>query len=1152
MAGQTYGGYRVVEEIGAGGMAQVYLAEKDGESVAVKVLHGHLLEEGVFLERFRREAEIGIRIQHQNVVRTLDYGVSDLLGQGDNFLVMEYVRGRTLRQLIDEMGRIPEKLCRHIAGEVASALVAIHAEGIIHRDLKPENVIITTDDVVKVMDLGIAFLSDEAIRLSLTGQFVGSIFYSAPEQIQGGGKDLDPRVDLYQLGVVLYEMACGEHPYRADDMRVALRRLLTEEPDRLADRNTQVTPFFDELVHTLLAKRRDRRFATAEALVRVLRTGESSEWWRHRQEQASTQVEPQLRRDRVPRETAHVGRSDELRLISELFGRAAAGEGQTLLVEADAGLGKSRLIDEAERRLGPGELSPQFLYGTFDPERSGSAPFAEAFFSFLGEEDLAEKLGAMLVENPRFVPAFAALLAGRTPPEGCAELTKESLQSVFAEATRSLSVDRPVVLTIEDLHVAGEDGLALFAALCVSLAADRVLLIGTARPGLATDWVAQLESREHFRKMALDRLGEADLRSLLEDALGSERLAESLYSRIAEKTDGKPFYVLELLRSLREGQFIGQRDDGTWVTTREIRSLRVPSTVLDLVSDRLEGLEDRDRAILGVAACIGFEFEPGLIARVLSIGRIPLLKVLGNLEKSRRLVRAVGRRYAFDDHQIQEAVYEGLEEIQRRESHLRIASAIREQVGDGDPADVDGGSALSLCGHCLRGGDPEMARPWVDPALRHLAATYQSGAAVELIDQALTVEGLLDGAARVGALLEKAAHLDFLGWPSDEKETLETAVETADVLGDASLRARARRCLGAWHRHASAIESAREHLEEAAAIAREAADSFEEAAATAELGLVCLQLDEYPEARALCDRAGEICDDPATAGLYAGRGGLVDLALGRYDEAERRLSEVLDLARDSGDERTVADHAILLAEVLLARGRYSEARDRLEEALAISRRIGDRRGEGRGYLGLGLLLPLLGRSVPGRQLLEEARAAFQQVGSREGRAAATHGLAMLAEEDGRDDEAELLYEESLSLRRRIGDRSGIADTLIRLGRLRGRTDRRKKASGDLVEALDLSRELDRRESLVLAAAQMARFARGDPGYAAEMLARHGDRMGLHARMEAHLALLRVTGDEEHRERARALLDRVLEQSPEDCRERMRERVKMYGEIISAE
>src|SRR5262245_23006261 len=254
----------------------------EGTRVALKVVHPHLLETPGFFKRFLREAEIGKRVVHDNVVRTYDCDSLVVGGANHIFLTMEYVEGQTLRALMKELDRVPEELCRHIGREVAKGLAAIHATGVVHRDMKPENVLITREHGVKVMDLGVARLNDEALRLSQTGAFVGTIHSAAPECFGDGGRSVDGRADLHALGLVLYELACGVNPYFAESVPETLKKVLHEAPRRLGDVNPQLSPFFEEVVHTLLAKKPGERFADANALLEVLDGGEKSEWWKAR------------------------------------------------------------------------------------------------------------------------------------------------------------------------------------------------------------------------------------------------------------------------------------------------------------------------------------------------------------------------------------------------------------------------------------------------------------------------------------------------------------------------------------------------------------------------------------------------------------------------------------------------------------------------------------------------------------------------------------------------------------------------------------------------------------------------------------------------------------------------------------------------------
>jgi eukaryotic-like serine/threonine-protein kinase len=220
------GRYHVLERIAAGGMGEVFRAHDAvlAREVAVKVLHRSLSSDPGFVERFRREARAAATLNHPNIVAVYDWGAVD----GIYYMVMEYVRGRSVRELLNASGRLAPAQTADIIRQTLAALEHAHAKGIVHRDLKPENILITTDGVVKLTDLGLARAFADA-KNTRAGAVTGTVQYLAPEQIRG--EPADPRSDLYSLGIVAYELLTGELPYTGETpMAIAYKHLSDRVP----------------------------------------------------------------------------------------------------------------------------------------------------------------------------------------------------------------------------------------------------------------------------------------------------------------------------------------------------------------------------------------------------------------------------------------------------------------------------------------------------------------------------------------------------------------------------------------------------------------------------------------------------------------------------------------------------------------------------------------------------------------------------------------------------------------------------------------------------------------------------------------------------------------------------------------------------------
>lgn len=257
--------YEVKEMLGAGGMGMVFKAtdRELGEVVAIKTLKRDFLsQDPTALERFKSEIRLARRISHRNVVRTHDLGEH----AGVYFITMEYVDGKSLKDLIRARGRLPLPVTLSVGKQLARALEVAHEQGIIHRDIKPHNMVVEPDGVLKVMDFGIARLTARPEQSGMTqaGMVVGTPEYMAPEQLTGGA--VDHRVDLYAAGCVLYECLTGRPPLTAETPYQLVARLLEEVPQRPRELNAEVPAALDALVMSLLGKDPARRPQTALAL----------------------------------------------------------------------------------------------------------------------------------------------------------------------------------------------------------------------------------------------------------------------------------------------------------------------------------------------------------------------------------------------------------------------------------------------------------------------------------------------------------------------------------------------------------------------------------------------------------------------------------------------------------------------------------------------------------------------------------------------------------------------------------------------------------------------------------------------------------------------------------------------------------------------
>ena len=262
--GERFGEYLLLDILGKGGMAQVFRAERHGEHVALKRPLPHFVEEAEFRERFQREADIGRTLHHPNIIRILERGDVAKVP----YFTMELVDGVTLQQKIRRQGAFEAKEAAILISQVAEALDYAHLKGVVHRDLKPSNIMLLEDGTAKVMDYGIA-RAQRFEGLTVTGAFLGTPDYVAPETAEGKGSDA--RSDLYSLGVVFYELLTAKKPFVGETPFATLRKHCTEPPTPPSVVAPGVPREIETIILRLLAKAPNARYPGAEELLIELR-----------------------------------------------------------------------------------------------------------------------------------------------------------------------------------------------------------------------------------------------------------------------------------------------------------------------------------------------------------------------------------------------------------------------------------------------------------------------------------------------------------------------------------------------------------------------------------------------------------------------------------------------------------------------------------------------------------------------------------------------------------------------------------------------------------------------------------------------------------------------------------------------------------------
>ena len=693
------GRFTLLQELGSGSSGTVYRARLSspyggldkGAEVAVKFLRQDRLQDPKAKSRFVAEGQLGQSVRHANVAAIHGVETLSVLGLEATYLVMELARGTTLRKFLQQQGPPVEDLTRRIGRDAALGLQALHRRGVVHRDIKPENLVLTEQGEVKIVDLGLARPFGEAgsgrgsagssgsssggVRGTSSGSrgVGGSVAYTSPEALQG--RAVGPQSDLYALGVVLFEVATGRHPFAhclsADEV---IHAHLHEAPPRPSHWRPRISPLLEQLLLELLQKDPAARPRDAASVAKLLQQGEASDWWQEHEERAPALASGRrLQRMRRPADTPFFGRRDELTLLHRQLAAARSGKGRARCIGGPQGIGRRRLLDEAMTQWLQKEQGLVYLGGEADPGLGHAEPFASALLDWLLRGDGIDSPQATARAEARARDEFdlddadaAALIAVAA---GHSQEEPEVRANRLANALLSLpKKGRTLVMRVDAADRLDTSGRLVLQRLSRDLGRRHMLLLVTAGP----DW----QPPEGMERMELPGLDEAAFLALGRALFATGRSPDEQLKAAHATFGGSPGNLTEALEHLVQNDALFGRPGDYHGLDRDAE-LRPAPHHLQRFEQRVQRMPPAHRKTLAAAAVLGARSS---LSDLVALTGSPELQVLETLSLFRgRVLRAQGGEVAFRHRDFQQALLRQIEPQERQALHKRAAEVFEQR-----------------------------------------------------------------------------------------------------------------------------------------------------------------------------------------------------------------------------------------------------------------------------------------------------------------------------------------------------------------------------------------------------------------------------------------------------------------------------------------
>ncbi len=1088
------GGKFILDEpIGKGGVGEVWRATgaTGGRQFAVKLLRNEYTQNPQLRRRFSREARAASRLSHPNLVTIYAFGADN---DAELYIAMELAEGPTLAKAVRK--GLSYRNILEVADRLLAGLAHAHARGVIHRDLKPDNVLLASARLPesigtpKIVDFGIATVPYEAemeveVRDTDMGEVVGTPRYMSPEQAMGE-RNLGPRTDLYNVGLILYELVTGTPPFGDETGLAVMSRHVHEEVPQIVPRpGLVVQDEFIEVIMKAIEKRAVDRWSSAgemrvalQPLLEFAREDQLSQRQPAAIERASDadseplttpHARPDLVKQTLVETGAHpqidvglgalsyripfIGRDRERGRLRNIADQALAeGSGAIVLLEGEAGVGKSRLArwlrEEMEEQGTFRANSGAFVRGGAESMR-GLQEVVDSIFRTRGlprvgvEEKIAKRLRDWGHDSPEDSRALTDFVRPRGAEEGRAAPSSSALFALLARLFELAASSTPRLVLLDDLHWAGREVVEFLEYLATEFRHRRIpmMIVATIR----SEDLAQRPELEALVRNLSRHDGETVVRleiDRLETVEGEDLVGrllpcdDALRRIILERGGGNPLHILMLLRYLREEDLL-EWVDGKWVPAQEgeIETV-VPPSLGDLFRVRIEQAEarydarDRLSKLLKLAGVLGFRFHYEVLRTFVKLSKLELLASnfetdLDRLIAEGFVVEVDGRNdwYAFSHGLLRDFLLREIGPAKTRRFHRLAAEAWESSLGGNIES-----HAFEIAQHWDAAQDDERALDWYLRAGESALHSFVPRQAIVAYERAL---GIMD--AKLGISPDTQAPL---GQQKSLADFATANVSAFDYLSVLSVIGDVREGFGEF----DVAELAYRRVVRLTARDAGRLDArFVEPLGVSWLGLghIAWQRGDFEAAEWAFRKVREIVKPYADGAMLDGQAarGLARVAWhrGEYDWADALAREAQESAERLGDVGGTAEALWLQGEIQRILGQPDRARAHYQRSLGIYKAARIPTGIARNLLSLAQVARYQKDTTGARDLYSRALAHYENLGDRRGEGMCQNGLGEVARINQQYEEAEFFYARALEIYEGIGAEYDIAVTLTNLG-----------------------------------------------------------------------------------------------------------------------